>query len=289
MHWLLCTLIIGTIPGLPRRQPAHSFRAEGRFVLLLCPPQCLPLSFCETQDSPMRWGHASDPWAPVRITWRAWALRWQAPSRDFSRFESALQISTQVTLLLLVQARTLRTPVLEWPGGKVTTGELLGCAGSMLTGRHPLFPLCDFHRAVRATWLIQPSRGMGVTSPQNLQHVLPFPLLLLQVALIHSLGFLTSSEERPESPVLPVSAAQTNNEMQHKPPNTAFRNEAAEERSNSLKRHQSLTPHPKLKVLSLPGFKKFRNQGLKCSGDVIETWPYRLKGMLISIFWSSCW
>lgn len=269
MHWLLCALITGTIPGLPRHQPAHSFRAGGRFVLLLCPPQCLPLSFCEEQDSPMRWGHAFDPWALVRITWRAWALRWQAPSPDVKRFEFALQISTHGTLLLLVQERTLRTSVLEWSGGKVTRGELLGCVGSMLPGRHPLFPLCDFHRAMRAAWLIQPSRGMGVTSPQNLQHVLPFSLLPLQEAPIHSLGFLTSSEERPESPVYPVSAAQPNNEMQHKPPNTTFGNEAAEERSNSLKRHQSSTPHPKLKVLSLPGFKKFRNQGLKCSGDVI--------------------
>lgn len=161
MHWLLRTLIIGTIPGLSRHQPAHSSRAEGRFVLLSCPPQCLPSSFCEEQDSPMRWGHASDPWAPVRITWRAWALRWQAPSRDFSRFEYVLQTSTQVILLLLFQARTLRTPVLEWSGGKVTRGELLRCAGRCsLVASHSFHS--DFHRAVRGAWLTQPNRGMGV-------------------------------------------------------------------------------------------------------------------------------
>lgn len=68
---------------------------------------------------------------------------------------------------------------------------------------------------------------MGVTSPQNLQHVLRFPLLLLQGAPVCSLGCITSSEERPGSPVFPVSADQPNNEIHPKTPNTALGNEAA--------------------------------------------------------------
>lgn len=144
----------------------------------------------------------------------------------------------------------------------------------MLTGPHPLFPLYDFHRAAKAT-LSLPSRGDGVTSPQNLQHVAHFPPLLLQVVPIGSLGFITSSEERLESPVIPVSAAWPNNEIQHKTPNTASGNEAAGERSNSLKGQRVLMPQILDISATAQSHELARVQGIwepssqVCSGGVI--------------------
>lgn len=45
------------------------------------------------------------------------------PTLDVSRPDLEFQISTQVTLLLLVQAPTLRATVLEESGGKFMRGE----------------------------------------------------------------------------------------------------------------------------------------------------------------------
>lgn len=45
------------------------------------------------------------------------------PTLDVSRPAFAFQISTQVTVLLLVQAPTLRATVLEESGGKFIRGE----------------------------------------------------------------------------------------------------------------------------------------------------------------------
>ena len=69
----------------------------------------------------------------------------------------------------------------------------LRSVGSMLPGPHPLFPLFDFHRAARATWLIYPAEGTGPTAHCSLHPPASRPRLL-QVALIGSLSLVSSSE-----------------------------------------------------------------------------------------------
>lgn len=147
----------------------------------------------------------------------------------------------------------------------------------MFTGSHPLFPLFDFHRAARATWPMLPSRRMGVTSPQNLQRVLHAPLLLLQgcrwppsaaLALSHlqkgGLGPLSSQS-------LQVGQIMKYN-VRHQTLPLEMRQQGVAtilEKGKGSSSHPFSTAHPQLKVMSLPGFKEFKSQGLKCAGGVI--------------------
>lgn len=71
---------------------------------------------------------------------------------------------------------------------------------------------------------------------QKLRHRAHFPPLLLLVASSSSLGFIMSSEDRPGSPALPVSAAGPNNEKQRKTPNITLGNEAAGEEEQFFKK-----------------------------------------------------
>lgn len=80
-----------------------------------------------------------------------------------------------------------------------------------------------------------------MTSQNSVVHVARFPILPLQVAPIGSLSLTTSSRERPGPPTLSVSAG-WHNEIQHKIPNITFGNEAARERSNSLKGQRFFWP-----------------------------------------------
>lgn len=80
-----------------------------------------------------------------------------------------------------------------------------------------------------------------MTSQNSVVHIARFPILPLQVAPIGSLSLTTSSQERPGPPTLSVSAG-WHNEIQHKIPNITFGNEAARERSNSLKGQRFFWP-----------------------------------------------
>jgi len=78
------------------------------------------------------------------------------------------------------------------------------------------------------------------TSSQKLQRRVHFPPLLLLVASNSSLGFILSSEERPGSPVLPVSAPGPSDEKQPKTPNTTLGNEAVGGEEQFFKRAKDL-------------------------------------------------
>ena len=160
-------------------------------------------------------------------------------------------------LLLLVVLPTLWEP-LFWKDLEVSLlaeDKCLSCGGSVL------FPLFGFHGVARATDLIPPAEEVGPTGPCSLHpHTPPW---LLQVVCPGSLGFVTSSEQRPGS-----QASQTM-KYKPKPPNMTFGNEAAGECSNAFNKatyswgHQSSTCHPQLRVLSLPGLENFRSRILQ--------------------------
>ena len=135
-----------------------------------------PWLFFEVQVILMRWTIASLPEAGIKITWRGWEARLQAPPSDFDRSQFAFQINTQVLLLLLVQADTLRNTVLG--GMEVNLGEKnrwLRSVGSRIPGPHSIFPLFYFHRLARATWLRCPAEGRGPTAHGSLHRQPPHP------------------------------------------------------------------------------------------------------------------